>query len=127
MSLENFTGYKKEFWYCFSMRFLISVIDSTTRSPHTPEEIQAIDAINDQMVANGQRLFACGLDSPTLASVFDNRAGSNQVSEGPFIKSAEFFSGFWIIEVNDEQTAHELAAKASKACNRKVELRPLLG
>ena len=58
------------------MRFLISVIDDKVRSPHSPEEIQAIDDFNDKLVAGGNRIFAGGIDSPSLATVFDNRDGS---------------------------------------------------
>ena len=76
------------------MKFLVSVIDSQTRSPHTPQEIQAIDDFNEKLSAHGQRIFAGGLDSPASAIVFDNRNGVNKSSEGPFISSDEFFSGF---------------------------------
>ena len=54
------------------MRFLISVIDTQTRSPHTPEEMKAIDDFNDKIEDAGQRLFACGMDSPDKAIVFDS-------------------------------------------------------
>ena len=109
------------------MRFLISVIDDKVRSPHSPEEIQAIDDFNDKLVAGGNRIFAGGIDSPYLATVFDNRDGSEKISEGPFIESPEFFSGFWIVEAENLEQARTFAAEGSKACNRKVELRPLLG
>ena len=109
------------------MRFLISVIDSQTRSPHTPEEIAAIDAINVEMVNSGYRVFAGGIDAPSKAIVFDNRNDSTHRSEGSFYSGEEFFSGFWIIDVPSQEVAEELAMKGSIACNRKVELRPLLG
>lgn len=109
------------------MKFLVSVIDSQTRSPHTPQEIKAIDDFNDKLSAHGQRIFAGGLDSPASSIVFDNRNGANKSSEGPFISSDEFFSGFWIIEAETLEIAKELAAEGSRSCNRKVELRPLLG
>jgi hypothetical protein len=114
-------------FYNFGVKFLVSVIDSQTRSPHTPQEIQAIDDFNDKLSAHGQRIFAGGLDSPASAMVFDNRNGANKSSEGPFISSDEFFSGFWIIEAQSLEIAKELAAEGSRSCNRKVELRPLLG
>jgi hypothetical protein len=47
-------------FYNFLMKFLVSVIDSQTRSPHTPQEIQAIDDFNDKVSAHGQRIFAGG-------------------------------------------------------------------
>jgi hypothetical protein len=37
----------------------------------------------------------------------------------------ENFSGLWLIDAESAEIAKELAFKASKACNRKVELRPL--
>lgn len=109
------------------MKFLVSVIDSTTRSPHSPEEIAAIDDFNDTIREAGQRIFAGGLDSPATAIVFDNRHAAGLSVDGPFIESQEFFSGFWIIDVDSVETARQLAAEGSRACNRKVELRPLLG
>jgi hypothetical protein len=96
------------------MRFLISVIDTQTRAPHTSEEMKAIDDFNDKIEAAGQRLFACGMDAPSTAQVFDNRDGA-------------YFSGFWIVKVDSLETAQQLAAEGSRACNRKVELRPLFG
>ncbi len=35
------------------MKFLVSVIDSQTRSPHTPQEIAAINDFNDKLAAEG--------------------------------------------------------------------------
>jgi hypothetical protein len=109
------------------MRFLISVIDTQTRAPHTPEEMKAIDDFNDKIEEDGQRFIACGIDSPDKAVVFDSRNDSEKSIPGPHHSSAEYFSGFWIVKVDSLETAQQLAAEGSKACNRKVELRPLLG
>lgn len=109
------------------MRFLISVIDTSTGAPHTQEEIKAIDDFNDKIEAAGQRLFACGMESPDTAKVFDSRNGSSGVIEGPHHKGVEYLSGFWIVNVDSVETAEKLAAEGSAACNRKVELRKLHG
>ena len=109
------------------MRFLISVIDTQTRAPHTPEEMKAIDDFNDKIEAAGQRLFACGMDAPSTAQVFDSRDGANQRVQGSHHDSQEYFSGFWIVKVDSLETVQQLAAEGSRACNRKVELRPLFG
>jgi hypothetical protein len=108
------------------MRFLISVIDNATGSA-SPEEMKSINAFNDQLAANGHWILACGLAAPQTSSVIDNRDGANIVTDGPLIVSPEYLSGFWLIEAPDELTAHELARHGSQACNRRVELRPLLG
>jgi hypothetical protein len=43
----------------------------------------------------------------------------------PLFDAKENFSGLWIIEAEDAEVAERLAYSASKACNRKVELRPM--
>ena len=48
------------------------------------------------------------------------------VSDGPFVESKEYVAGFWVIEAADLDVALELATEGSKACNRKVEVRPFL-
>jgi hypothetical protein len=45
----------------------------------------------------------------------------------PLFDAKENFSGFWLIEAESIEVARALAFAGSKACNRKVELRPLLG
>ena len=105
------------------MKFLISVIDDLANSG-TPDEMVEIDEFNDYLRDNGHWFFAWGLQAPESATVIDNRAGANLSTGKPLFASKENFSGLWIIEVADAETARKLAFEASKACNRKVELRP---
>ena len=58
--------------------------------------------------------------------MIDNRNGAAVVTDGPFVESKEYLAGFWIIEAPDLDVALELAAEGSKACNRKIEVRPFL-
>ncbi|MGA0877488.1 MAG: YciI family protein [Ilumatobacteraceae bacterium] len=107
------------------MRFLMAVIDSTT-DPGRPEAPGAVDAFNVKIEAAGQRIIAAGVAAPNEATVFDNRQGSGQVSSGPAVETDAYMAGFWVIEVPDRTTAEALAAEASLACNRRIELRPFL-
>ncbi|MFM1909990.1 MAG: hypothetical protein RLZZ545_688 [Actinomycetota bacterium] len=84
-----------------------------------------INKFNDSLRANNQFIFAWGLQAPETATVIDNRNGSNTETGKPLFDSKEHYSGLWIIEAADAATAKKLAFEASKACNRKVELRPL--
>ena len=86
------------------MRFIISVIESQARPPHTPEEMKAIDDFNDKIEDAGHRLFVCGLDSPDKATVFDSRNGSEITFPGPHHSSAEYISGFWVVKVDSIET-----------------------
>ncbi len=91
----------------------------------TPDEMAAIDAFNDdRLEAEGHWVFAGGLAAPSSATVIDNRGAEAVFTDGPFVESKEYLAGFWIIEAADLDVALELAAEGSKACNRKVEVRP---
>ena len=105
------------------MKFLISVIDDLAKSGTSAEMVE-IDKFNDYLRDNGHWFFAWGLHAPESATVIDNRAGANLSTGKPLFDAKENFSGLWIIEAADAETARELAFAASKACNRKVELRP---
>lgn len=113
--------------YDFHMKFVLSVVDSVERLPHSEDERQAIDEFNEKLVNAGQRLLAVGIDAPSQSAVFDFRNGQAIVAEGPLIESDEIIAGFWVIEVENLDIARALAAEGSKSCNRKIELRPLLG
>ena len=60
------------------------------------------------------------------ATVIDNRGEEAMFTDGPFVESKEYLAGFWIMEAPDLDVALKLAAEGSKACNRKVEVRPFL-
>jgi len=107
------------------MQYLISVINDTANLA-TADEQAAIDVFNDRLVAEGYWVFAGGLASPGAATVIDNRGRETVLTDGPFVESKEFLVGFWIIEAADLDVALKLAAEGSKACNRKVEVRPFL-
>ena len=107
------------------MQYLVSVIDDGT-GPATLIEDAAIDAFNDRLQAEGHWVFAGGLGSPSSATVIDNRDGEAVFTDGPFVESKEFLAGFWILEAPDLDVTLRLAAEGSKACNRKIEVRPFL-
>ncbi len=107
------------------MQYLVSVIFDTAGLA-TPDEQAAIDVFNDRLQAEGHWVFAGGLAGPDSATVIDNRGEEAMLTDGPFVESKEYLAGFWIIEAADLDVALKLAAEGSKACNRKVEVRPFL-
>ena len=102
------------------------MIDDLTASGK-PEEMAAIDIFNEKLQRNGHWITAGGLAAPESATVIDNRNGANLETGKPLFATKENFSGFWLISVDDQDAARRLAFEGSQACNRKVELRPLLG
>ena len=107
------------------MQYLVSVIhDKSDLAPS--DEQAAIDVFNERLQAEGHWVFAGGLGAPGTATVIDNRGEEAVVTDGPFVESKEYLVGFWIIQAADLDVALKLAAEGSKACNRKVEVRPIL-
>jgi len=107
------------------MQYLLSVITDRPGLA-TAEEDAAIDVFNDRLQTEGHWVFAGGLGVPDTATTVDNRGDEAIFTDGPFLESKEFLIGFWIIEAADLDVALKLAAAGSKACNRKVEVRPFL-
>jgi hypothetical protein len=105
------------------MQYLVSVITGSA-DVATPDEEAAIDVFNDRLQAGGHWVFAGGLAAPGSATVVDNRGEEAIFTDGPFVESKEYLAGFWIMEAADLDVALKLAAEGSKACNRKVEVRP---
>jgi hypothetical protein len=86
----------------------------------TPEEIQAHIAfmlrLNQELAESGELVGAEGLAVPGEARIV--RAGKNGaplVTDGPYPEAKEFLAGFWIVEVDRTERAHEIAARASSA------------
>jgi hypothetical protein len=107
------------------VQYLVSVINDSSDLA-TDDEMAAIDVFNDRIKADGHWVFAGGLGSPSTATVIDNRGDEALFTDGPFVESKEYLVGFWIMEAADLDVALKLAAEGSKACNRKVEVRPFL-
>jgi hypothetical protein len=107
-------------------QYLLSVLNETSALA-TAEEMAAIDVFNEQLVAEGHWVFAGGLAAPETATVVDGRNGEAVFTDGPYVETKEYVVGFWIIEAADLDVALRLAGSGSKHCNRRVELRPILG
>jgi hypothetical protein len=107
------------------MQYLVAVIDDKTGYA-PPTVLPANHSFNARLAAACPWVFAGGLASPSAATVIDNRGGEALFTDGPFLETKEYIAGFWIIQAPDLDVALKLAAEGSKACNRKVEVRPFL-
>lgn len=72
--------------------------------------------INGEMREAGELVSAEGLADPKQAVIVrgDPKNGA-PVTDGVFPESKEFLAGWWIIDVENEKRAHEIAAKCSLA------------
>ncbi|WXF90686.1 hypothetical protein WDV91_15350 [Curtobacterium flaccumfaciens pv. flaccumfaciens] len=127
------------------MQFLVNVIDDGQAAAvgntysATDAEAAAVDAFNQRM--GDAIVFAAGVSAPADAIVVDARgdtadttpghaaaghAAAGHATTGPATSTDEYVAGFWVMDLPDAETATRVAHPASQACNRKIELRPLL-
>ena len=88
------------------------------------EMYAAVDAFNADLQDSGVWVFAGGLQPADVATVVDGTGSEVVMTDGPFAETKEHLGGFWIVDVPDLDAALALAAKGSKACQGKVEVRP---
>ena len=89
-------------------------------SDWSPEDFKAhiafMHRINQELTASGEWVGGEGLAAPGEARVVRaGKGGAPAVTDGPFAESKEFLAGFWIVEVDNAQRAHEIAATISAA------------
>ncbi len=89
--------------------------------------------LNKELHESGELVAAEGLAFPDQARLV--RAGSNglPLTDGVFPESKEFLAGFWIVDVDTQERAYAIAAKASAApgpggapLNMPIEVRPVM-
>lgn len=84
-----------------------------------------IDALNEEMVAAGVRLFVGGLRPASAAkSMRRQSSGKVLITDGPYLETKEHIGGFWVVEAADLNEALEWGRKAAIACRAPVEVRP---
>lgn len=109
-------------------RYLVAIHRPDDYDPAVAEDeamTRGIDALNDEMIAAGVRVFVGGLQSVTSAtSLRPNSGGEVTVVDGPYLKANEHVGGFWVLDVADLDEALAWGRKAVVACRAPVEVRP---
>jgi hypothetical protein len=79
------------------------------------DHIAFMHRLNKDLREAGELAAAEGLADPRQAVIV--RAGKDgaPVTDGVFPESKEFLAGYWIVDVDSEKRAHEIAARASSA------------
>jgi hypothetical protein len=97
--------------------------DNYDPSVETEATIEAIHAVNREMIAAGVRKFACGLGKAKSLRAQPN--GEVLITDGPYLETKEHVGGFWILETADLDEAVAWARKGAKACRASVEVREI--
>lgn len=109
------------------MRYLVAIHHPDGYAPSAAEGeamSRDIDALNDEMVAAGVRVFVGGLHQAGSAkSVRALPGGEVLVTDGPYLATTEHVGGLWVLEAADLDEALAWGRKAAIACRVPVEVR----
>jgi hypothetical protein len=88
--------------------------------------IQFMKRIDVELTESGELAFQQGLADPTLAKTVTVQAGTPAATDGPVAGSTQSLAGFWIVDVEGEARAIEIAARISEAADAPIEVRQCL-
>jgi hypothetical protein len=71
--------------------------------------------LNKDLREAAELVAAEGLADPKQAVIVRVGKNGEPVTDGVFPESKEFLAGYWIVDVESEKRAHEIAARASSA------------
>ncbi len=91
-----------------------------------PRAIAAQDEFNARYTATGELLGAYGLGSELLAKTVRVRHGATAITDGPYVEAKEYVASFFMLDVDSEARALELAAEVPFASFNAVEVRPVM-
>ena len=109
-------------------QYLLSVHHIEGQRDLSEDEIQQmykdVDEVNAELQATGAWVFGGGLHPPATATVVRITDGEVVTTDGPFAETKEQLGGFWVIKAADLDAALAWGAKATRACQAPVEVRP---
>ncbi len=110
-------------------RYLIAIHRPNSYDASISEDKQMsrdIDALNDEMVAAGVRVFVGGLQPVEKAtSLIPDTGGEIRQVMGAYLQAQDYVDGFWVLEAASLDEAISWGRKAAIACRGAVEVRPL--
>ena len=88
--------------------------------------INDTDAHNSALMASGEMIGAYGLADQVQAKQVTVAGGVPAVTDGPYIEAKEYIGSFYVIDVDSEERALQIAADMPSAKFTQIEVRPIL-
>lgn len=91
-----------------------------------PEAIARQDAFNKKYHDSGELIGAYGLTQTMMAKLIRRVNGLPAVTDGPYQETKEFIASLYLLDVESEERAHQIAAEMPMADLEPVELWPIM-
>jgi hypothetical protein len=90
------------------------------------EMIQFMGKLNADLKKTGEWVTAEGLSDPTKAKTVRFQGGVPVATDGPFAEAKEALAGYWIVDVESEARAVEIASRVVAYIERPIEIRQVM-
>ena len=111
------------------MKYMILTFgdQATMRAERSPEWIREMltfmNDLNADLAASGEMIGGEGLTDATQAKTVRPQDGAAVPTDGPFAEAKESLAGFWIVDVESEDRAVEIAKRIVDFVERPIEVR----
>jgi hypothetical protein len=110
------------------MKYMIMTFGDTSGLRGKPPEwikemIEFMQRIDVELAESGELVFEQGLADPSGARTVKVQNGVPVATDGPFAGLRESLVGFWVVDVENEARAVEIAARISQAADAPIEVR----
>jgi hypothetical protein len=113
------------------MKYLLLIYGNQEKWASIPAEnfaaeIAKQDAFNRKYQATGELIGAYGLADAAAARLVRRENGLPAVTDGPYLETKEYIASFYLLDVEDEERALQIAADMPWADVEPVEFWPIL-
>ena len=86
----------------------------------------AFDAFNKKFYDTGELLGAYGVADAAATKLVRVKDGQPAVTDGPYLETKEYLASWYLLDVDSEQRALEIAAELPSAVHQPTEVWPIL-
>ena len=87
--------------------------------------IRFMEDLDRELAESGEKVDSIGLVDPTMAKTVRFQNGAPVSTDGPFAESKESLAGYYLVDVEDEARALEIASKIVAFVEEPIEVRQL--
>ncbi len=111
------------------MKYLIAMFGDQATMVETKstewikDMIRFMQDLDQELADSGERVDSVGLVDPTLAKTVRFERGAPVLTDGPFAEAKESLAGYYIVDVEHEDRALEIATKIVAFIEEPIEVR----
>ena len=110
------------------MKYMIMTFGDTSglegKSPEWIKEmIEFMQRIDVELTESGELVFQQGLADPSQAKTVRFQDGAPVATDGPYAEAKESLAGYWLVDVENEARALEIASRVVAFTHEPLEVR----